>query len=256
MQRIHLLRRDLDWVPPPYRAVRWAVTGGILAAAAAFAVTTHLGGVIGATIWGAIYAGDGAARRLLRVRLRKLAQGAVDLSRLPAEADGQLVHVVGKVRLREPLQGIVSPESATFRRIQFNVTATQLIHEAANDFWLVTDGSEPVLIETEHARLLFPLGKRTKVDARMEEAITTFPLPEHARRALAARKHWSHLRKGVNRMHIAEALLRDGDAVEVLGYKSRTIDATMAARLERDTPYRATLRGGKKLPLLIAPRRH
>src|SRR5262249_44818404 len=115
---------------------------------------------------------------------------------------------------------------------------------------------EPVLIETEHARLLVPTGKAIKVDARLEEAISALPLPERARHALEARKHWSELRKSINRMEIAEALLREGDAIEVLGYKSRSVDAKMAARLERDTPYRATLRGGKKLPLLIALRRH
>ena len=55
-------------------------------------------------------------------------------------------------------------------------------------------------------------------------------------------------------MRVAEIVLRDGDDVEILGYKSRTIDPTVATRLERDTPFRATLKGGKSFPLLIAPR--
>jgi hypothetical protein len=255
MQRTHPLRQDLDWVPPRYHALRWTVTGGAVAATIAFAFATHLTGVIAPSVLGAFYAGDEAARRLLRVRLRSLAQGAVDVSRLPAEPDGQLVHVVGKVRVREPVQGLVSTEPAAFRRVQFNVSSMQLIHEAANDFWLVADGSEPILIETEHARWLAPMGKRTRVDGRLEEAIGSLPLPSRPRRVLEARTRWSELRKHVNRMLISEALLRDGDAIEVLGYKSRTIDATMTSRLERDTPYRATLRGGTKLPLLIALRR-
>ncbi|HEX6838267.1 MAG TPA: dihydroxy-acid dehydratase, partial [Polyangia bacterium] len=50
------------------------------------------------------------------------------------------------------------------------------------------------------------------------------------------------------------AILRDGDVVEIVGYKSRTVDPTVATRLERDTPFRATLKGGRNLPLIIAPR--
>ena len=55
-------------------------------------------------------------------------------------------------------------------------------------------------------------------------------------------------------MRIGEFVLRDGDAIEIVGYKSRTVDPTVATRLERDTPFRATLKGGRNLPLLIAPR--
>ena len=29
MQRLRLLKHDLDWLPPGYRAVRWVVAGGI-----------------------------------------------------------------------------------------------------------------------------------------------------------------------------------------------------------------------------------
>ncbi len=51
----------------------------------------------------------------------------------------------------------------------------------------------------------------------------------------------------------SEILLRDGDLVEVVGYKSRTVDPRVQSRLERDTPMRATLRTGRELPLLISP---
>jgi len=48
----------------------------------------------------------------------------------------------------------------------------------------------------------------------------------------------------------SEQLLRDGDTVEVVGYRARTVDPTMAARLPRETPIRAALQGAA----LSAPR--
>jgi hypothetical protein len=47
-------------------------------------------------------------------------------------------------------------------------------------------------------------------------------------------------------------LLRNGDEVEVVGYKARRVDPTVAT-LSRQTPMRASLRSGKQLPLLILP---
>ena len=47
--------------------------------------------------------------------------------------------------------------------------------------------------------------------------------------------------------------LRDGDEVEVVGVKTRSIDPTVEMRLMRDTPERATLRSGKELPLIVSP---
>jgi hypothetical protein len=38
----------------------------------------------------------------------------------------------------------------------------------------------------------------------------------------------------------------------VVGYKARVVDQTVASRLARDTPMRASLRSGRLLPLLIS----
>ncbi len=256
MQRTHLFKHDLDWLPPPYRAIRWIVAGGLW--------TGLIGGVIGLTVIshvqfivfgkgiavlaaGGYVAGDRAARGVLRGRLRKLASGAVDLSRLPAEADGELVHVTGKVRA---LGG-----REVYRRVVFSFDgATRVVHETASDFWLVGDG-EPVLVEVADARLLADGAQQSlpSEDGRVRD-LETMPLPPAVQRTLQHRATRRGKGKKLGKVRVGEFVLRDGDAVEIVGYKSRTVDPTVATRLERETPFRATLKGGRNLPLLIAPR--
>lgn len=265
MQRTHLLRHDFDWLPPSYRAIRWTVAGGIwsglVVGVGALSVFAHVNLAVfgkGLAVLAAsgYVAGDRAARAALRARLKKLAHGAVDLTRLPSEPDGELVHVVGKVRMREPIEGIVSPVPAVYRRDVFSIDVARVVHEAASDFWLVADGSEPVLVETDEARLLAREGDGAWYggDHVVVKTLEALPLPSEMTKIIARRDERRQKGKKVSRVRVAEVLLREGDTVEVVGYKSRTIDPTVATRLERDTPYRATLRGGKNLPLLIAPR--
>jgi len=47
-------------------------------------------------------------------------------------------------------------------------------------------------------------------------------------------------------------MLRPGDVVEAVGYKSRKVDPTVLDRLARETPMRATLRAGKELPVILS----
>jgi hypothetical protein len=254
MQRVHLLKGDLEWLPPSYRALRVAVTGGIwtgivgaLAALSAFG-HVHAWGAVGsfAAVSG-YFGGDRAARAVLRGRLRKLASGAVDLRRLPAEADGELIHVTGKVHALGQ-----SPEVYRRTVVTFD-PQSRFVVEELEDFWLVGDG-EPVRVEAADARLLAD-GKSIRVDGdapRVRE-LETLARPLLAR-VVDQREKRRAKGKSLRTVFIAEYVLRDGDAIEVLGYKSRMIDPTVATRLERDTPFRATLRGGKNLPLLIAPR--
>jgi hypothetical protein len=130
----------------------------------------------------------------------------------------------------------------------------RVVHETAENFWLVGDG-EPVLVEVDDARLLAD-GKEQMLDSEDERVRTleVLPLPRELDRFLAQRAKRREKGKKPRRVRVAEYELVDGAAVEVVGYKSRTIDPTIASRLERDTPFRATLKGGKNLPLLIAPR--
>jgi hypothetical protein len=258
MERTHLLKHDLDWLPPSYRAVRWVVAGslwtGLVGGVVALSVFAHVqlivfGKGLAVLAAGGYVAGDRAARGVLRGRLRKLARGAVDLSRLPAEADGELVHVAGKVRALGGARDV-------YRRVVFSFDGqTRLVHETAADFWLVGDG-EPVLVEVADARLLAEAGRTENVDGSSQRALALEELarPHVHARVLAHRAKRRAKNKKVQPVRVGAITLHDGDEVEVLGYKSRTIDPTVAMRMERDTPYRATLRGGKALPLLIVPR--
>ena len=257
MERTHLLKHDLDWLPPSYRAIRWAVAGslwtGLVGGVAALSILSHVhfivfGKGLAVLAAGGYVAGDRAARGVLRGRLRKLATGAVDLSRLPAEPDGELVHVAGKVRA-------LGGDRTVYQRVVFSFDGqVRMVHETAHDFWLVGDG-EPVLVEVDDARLLAD-GKEQMLDSEDERVRTleVLPLPRELDRFLAQRAKRREKGKKPRRVRVAEYELVDGAAVEVVGYKSRTIDPTIASRLERDTPFRATLKGGKNLPLLIAPR--
>jgi hypothetical protein len=193
----------------------------------------------------------------MRGRLKKLAEGAVDLQRLPAEPDGELVHVVGTVRVRTPLAGFVVPgDRAVYRRVLISLDTYRVVHEAAEDFWIVADGGDAVLVETGQSRLLVPDAEQKwyAADSEVARAVEALPLPSELERTMERRGARRAKGKKVARIRVGETLLREGDVVEVVGYKSRTVDVTVATRLERDTPYRATLRGGKSLPLLIAPR--
>jgi hypothetical protein len=253
LQRTHLYKHDLDWLPPSYRVIHWAVAGGIwtglIGGMTALSIFSH------AQLWGAIgplamsvgVAGHRATRGILRGRLRKLASGAVDLRRLPAEPDGELVHVSGTVRA-------LGSSAYVYRRSVITFDGyTSFVDESGEDFWLVGEG-EPVHIEVADARLLADGGSK-RVDGSAPrvlelEAAAASLLPRMIHHRATRRAKGKRARA----VRLGEYLLRHGDAVEILGYKSRTVDPTVAMRLPRDTPYRATLRGGRNLPLLIAPR--
>src|SRR3954468_18287783 len=108
-ERTHFVKDDLDWMPGSFKAIRWAVAGGVwtglFGAAVALAAFSHahvifFGKGLTALALGGVWAGDRAAKGVLRKRLARLAHGDVDLNRLKHEPDGELVHVKGKVRAR------------------------------------------------------------------------------------------------------------------------------------------------------------
>jgi hypothetical protein len=257
-----MFKHDLDWLPPSYRAIRWMVAGGLwtglVGGVAVLSIISHVhffvfGKGLAVLAAGGYVAGDRAARSVLRGRLRKLAHGAVDLSRLPAESDGELVHVSGKVRA-------LGGTREVYRRAVFSFDGqTRIVHETAQDFWLVGDG-EPVLVEVAEARLLAD-GEAKSIepdDPRVQELEQLTQQiesrPTGLDRTLEHRQKRRAKGKRLGKVRLAEIAIADGDTIEVVGYKSRTIDPTVATRLERETPFRATLRGGRNLPLLIAPR--
>jgi hypothetical protein len=83
--------------------------------------------------------------------------------------------------------------------------------------------------------------------------LRSLPLPPKAERAASEWEFRFKTGKPMGPVSAAETVLTDGQVVEIVGYKSRTVDPTIVERLERETPLRATLRGGKELPLLISP---
>jgi hypothetical protein len=262
MERTHLARHDLDWLPPSMKAVRWTVAGTIWAGLGAAAVATITLGKIQPYFWGkgiallgasGYYAGDRVARAVLRRRLWRLARGAVDLTRLAREQDGELVHARGRVRARQTLPALLDGRPAVYRRVVFVVGGVRLVHEAAVDFSIVDEAREEAIVQVEGARLLAPEPRRTRVDALCARRIARLPLPPRAARDVGdwLSRQGAGMRTG--RLDAGEVILSDGDAVEIVGYKTRVVDQTVAARLEREIPMRATLRSGRDLPLLLSP---
>jgi hypothetical protein len=262
LERTIRARQDLDWLPPSFKAIRWSVAGTIwtgvaslVAAAAAFAKPTFFiyGKAIALLFAGGYYAGDRAARAVLRGRLSRLATGRLDLRALQNESDGELVHVRGRIRSGAPIQPLLGAavEGAVYRRVVFVVGGERWVHEAAEDFHLVDGTGETALVDVSDARLIAPDPKRHNVLGETQRALLRLSagLPAQAARpGLKLGERPGHVSAG-------EIVLRNGDEVEVVGYKGRTVDQSVASRLERDTPMRASLRGGRLLPLLISPMR-
>jgi hypothetical protein len=260
-ERTHLLRNDLDWLPGWLKAIRWTVAGGVwtglFGGVAALMFTSHVnfiffGKGISALALGGLYAGDKAARSVLRRRLAKLAHGDVDLKKLKQEADGELVHVVGRVRAKQRIEGLLGGEGV-YRRISFTIGEARVVHEKAVDFALVDESGEAIVVQAAGARLIVPDEKLHPIGSNRAEVLMSLPLPPSAARAASDWQVRVRSGKRMAQIRAAEVLLKDGDQVDVVGYKSRVVDPTVAERLERETPFRATVRSGNELPLLISP---
>jgi hypothetical protein len=203
--------------------------------------------LVGAGYW----AGDRASKGIIRSRLGKLARGKVDLARLSNEEDGELVHVRGRVRASTTVEGLVSSEPGVYRRTKVRFGDVDVIDEEAVDFYLVDDTGVAISIEVEGAHLVVhdPKVGRTTFPERL------FALAQHpgARRMVL---RYEQMRARGRRAQISvlasETMLRSGDEIEVVGYKSRKIDPTVVDRMARETPMRATLRAGKDFALILS----
>lgn len=263
MRRLLLAKHDLDWLPRRYRYVRgavmgsfWTVIGGSLVAATVWGAHVFLMGkglvVIGT---GGQLLADRVAKRIVRGRLGKLASGKVDLARLSNSEDGDLVHLRGTVRALEQVPALLGGAPGVYRRVRASFAEMQAIEEVAVDFQLVDADGNAIGIETEGARWLVNDGKQVKLGEAEIEALAPFAALAPARMFLERRRDRIARGKRLSASHQAravEAMLRPGDEVEVVGYKSRRVDLAMADRMFRETPMRATLRAGKDLPLIIS----
>jgi hypothetical protein len=256
VDRTHLARHDLDWLPRSLKAVRWTVAGTTWAAVAGGVVAGALfgrslvifyGKAVAAVLAGGYYLGDRAARAVTRMRLERLAHGSVDLARLRSAADGELLHVRGRVVAHDTLPGVLSGRPAVYRRVTFVVGNLRAIHEAAVDFELVDESGERIRVQVEGSRILAPEVERVRIDEKVVQALVDRS-PDELLPAFARRR-----RIGRQNVRAGEFLVQHDDEVEIVGYKTRVLDPTVTERLARDAPMRATLRSGAALPLLVSP---
>jgi len=263
LRRTCTLAEDLAWVPG--RGVSW-VRGAVLAGASLAIVALIAAGLlvgwragcwicllpIAGGAWPfAATLGDRLARRFALARLQKVARGELPLGALRSRADGELVHVRGRVRTLRTIRGLVGDAPAVYRRtlvfddhhvtdatIRYRWVPRDLVDEEAVDFMLASDDARDVRISVAEARLLEP-----------------DPVPgaasEDVRARLVSRGPVTDGWLEHSALLVAESLLRDGDEVEVVGFKARAVDPTLQERLARETPFVTVLESGPGLPLLI-----
>jgi hypothetical protein len=226
-----------------------------------------------------------AARRSLvaraAVRRAALLAARVDaLGALPNVGDGTLVSCVGRVRCRQPFQ-LPDEAGVTAAVIQFAGAAREdvvaadalgrptpaplfgrrsfdgsedpsrallafltrpawieAVFEVASDFDVVGEDGAAARVVTADAQLIVVPTQRLGDDAvRADAILAALQAPLAAAGAANGRVHF----------------LREGDAVEVIGFKDTDVTADAAARLERESPLGTTLRARADLPLLLIP---
>jgi hypothetical protein len=241
------LQRDLDWLPPSFQALRWTNIAVGLAATIGVNLLPLPPSVLafGASLPMFAMAGTHHATTwFLRRRVKKLARGEVEPPRL--KPDEQLVHLTGHVRARATIPSLLDGRPSVYRRVIWYARGWNggqpMVHEMAVDFVLADDHGELVHIDVSGARLITAQPKYQKLHGGPAfERIRALPSPYEIdkRRTQTAK-----------RIAVVETLLADGDRVDLLGYKSHTVDATME-RLPREAPLRATVRSGFQFPLLL-----
>jgi hypothetical protein len=264
LDRTHRARHDLDWLPPSFKVIRWSVAGtlwgamaGLLGSAFVFAKPGFFvyGKGIAVLFAGGYYAGDRAAKAVLRGRLAKLAHGRLDLSHLANATDGELVHVRGRIKAERTLPGVLSEGQVVYRRVVFSIAGERWVHEAAEDFRLVDGSGDNAMVQVDGAHLISADPKRKKIEGELARTVFDLSMDPELRASPDRELRVRHARSGRDRGQITagELTLREGDEIEVVGYKTRSVDVTVSERLARETPLRATLRSGKDLPLIVAP---
>jgi hypothetical protein len=249
VDRVHLLKEDLDWAPTAILRLNKLVVASLVVGATVPAFLKF-----GPMVWFvpgivapfALRVGNRSARALVRRRLSRYARGEVDLSSLRNEIDGELLQVSGTVDATDTVSGLLDPVPCVYRRLQVSLGRIQLIHEAAVDFTLTDDSGQRVKVLASGSRLLCPISKRYLIESEAESRVLAEVRRTHIDKLL--HQH------GLEHFEVMgdEFLVRAGHRVDVVGYKTRVVDQRLEERLARDNPFRAALRSGEKLPLLIA----
>jgi hypothetical protein len=249
VDRVHLLKDDLDWAPSAILRLHKVIVGSLVVGATVPAFLKF-----GPMVWFvpgivapfAMRVGNRGARALARRRLGRFARGEVDLSRLKDEIDGELLHVRGTVEATNTVPSLLDGAPAVYRRVQVSLGRVQVVHEAAVDFALTDATGQRVKVLAGGSRLLCPMSKRYLIEGEAEERVLAEVRRDHIDKLLR--------NFGVERFETMgdEFVVRPGETVDVVGYKTRVVDRDLQERLAREEPFRAALQSGRKLPLLIA----
>jgi hypothetical protein len=179
---------------------------------------------------------------------KRQARSNCGLSGVKHVRDGELVYLVGRVKARQTIPALLDERPVVYRQVGIAGSGVRaifatLVHEAGVDFAVVGGDGEQVLVQSASATLVPPaaLPVLKLNDGPAFNRLRALPLPPESR-----------LRRS-STLFAAERVLQDGDLVELLGYKSRVVDVDAGDRLERETPLRASVRGGPRVPLLIVP---
>lgn len=267
LQRTHLAEDDTAWLPAHVRAAGTIVAGigfaivavvvvGVVALMIFWLHVIWFGALTLIALPATYHWRDSIARAVMRRRMSKLQASALYLPAGDAPSSDGPVRVRGRIRAQRTIPALFGGQRVVFRRVAFQIYRVQAVHEAAIDFLLDDGTGDPVLVLVEGARFLDADSNPAnfgQLPAEMLETLETLdPTPavqdclndwkiDVARRGSAIA-----VARGV------EQVLKDGDVVEIVGYRSRVVDQSMAMRLPRDTPFRAALQGSEDLPLLIA----
>ena len=241
--------RDLDWAPA---GVRW-IRGALVAVLFAPIIGLSIFCVVKLGLWLVIVPAAGgagtfawriatrAARAMVRARLARFAGGRVDLAAVRARVDGEIVHVRGRVRADRTVRGLGGEERGVYRRTVLHAAGVEMIDEEAVDFSIVADGSLPVRARVDRAQLLAADPPRRLASPRAARRLRELGVPS------------IEVLQAARAVYASETVLRDGDAVEVVGVKGRALDRSLAERLPREAPLGTTIEGTDALPLLIVP---
>jgi hypothetical protein len=255
LDRTYLLRRELEWLPPELRAVRWSMWGvSALLAGLGVAVTVASGGalahLVAVAAAGGAVAGGPLGRSIMRRRLQRLARGQLDMVRLGAEPEGELVHLAGRISLSgPPLRGFLFGVEGVYRRMTLRLWHRSYLHESAVDFDLVDSAGERISVLVQGSRLLVP-PPRELVDCPRPMFASQPPPPSLA--ALMGKHPTRQVAEG-RAIPAAEFVLRPGAEVEIVGYKTGKVDPSAGSGIGRSPPMRPALRSGR-IPLIITPK--
>ena len=228
VERISIVKRgELEWLPEEARASKrkanrwsWGLGTVVTFAGSYLWAMSHMQGAAAMGAWMVFLVLTGPGANLITNRvagrwtMERLRRLATDTERLH-ELGGIGDGELVRARGRVKLRAEQERGSPLPPGVVFlRRRAKKEVQERAVEFSLVDETLGEVWVDVANARLLHPSGEQER-------------LGDHT--------------------------LRVGDRIEVLGWKNRTIDRSMAERLDRQEPVRIVLRAGRSLPLLIIP---